>query len=312
MSSNCSQIHFDWKDCADYLSRKNVEVILTVFNIDFCESHKLIEKLGNVRAHELFEKNRDTIDHILNIYKDFIAREGWKGDGKVVIFRDTAQAISAAKRIIQHISWGNINHDVRIVISKGSMIFKKDVGRITSMALVHSERLHKHCEKNNIIVTQDIYDLLEPSSRGDFDGPKKTIIEKPETCISTYKYVFSSKFTIGKMKSVKFATDKNAKIVGILYAKEGTKIEEKWIGTNLLDLAKELFNKGEKVVLIEHGNKPIISALALKGNVDKGEIKKEKRYSSHAGYDVYWEQEAQFPHPIEIELGYDWILTIKW
>ncbi len=308
MSSDTVLNHTDWKDCVEFLCSERTEIILTVLNLDFCGSSEIIEKDNNFIAHEFLENSRNAIDKIFEVFKNDIAKGSWHGDSIVVVFKETVKAISAAQRIIRNLRWGNIKLSLRMAVDKNTIIFKKDIGRSTSKALIYTKRLReKYEEENIIIITEAIYDFLNPKMRDEFKYLGSVKIEKPNKSIIAYSLSFEPR------KLITFIVNSKGEIKNKFPKDEATKTELEEIGLspNVLSFAQKLCEKGKKVILIEQSDQPIISAMALHGSVDKEKMIKEKIYKSSSGYDVYWEQEVQFPHPIGIETDYDWILEVK-
>ena len=116
---------------------------------------------------------------------------------------------------------------------------------------------------------------------------------------------------MGKMKRVSFVADRDGKILQRTYEGDINELIDLGLGENVLDFAKLLSSKGEKTILIEQNEESCISASALEGVIEIDKIEEKKNYTSSDGYDVYWEKEGQLIHPVDIESGYDWILTAK-
>lgn len=114
-----------------------------------------------------------------------------------------------------------------------------------------------------------------------------------------------------QIKRVSFVTNNEGKILQCTYEGDKSELEEKGLRQNVLDFAIYRTHKGDKVILIEQGEKPCISALALQDVIEIEKIKHRKIYTSSPGYDVSWEKEGKNFHTVGIEINYDWILTVK-
>lgn len=114
-----------------------------------------------------------------------------------------------------------------------------------------------------------------------------------------------------KMKRVSFVINNEGKILQCSYEGNISELKEKGLGQNVLDFAIDRTYKGDRVILIEQGEEPCISALALQDVMEKEQIKHKKIYTSSPGYDVSWEKEGENFQSLGIETDYDWILTVK-
>jgi len=113
-----------------------------------------------------------------------------------------------------------------------------------------------------------------------------------------------------EMERVTFVVDYEGNILSTEYEKNNAEFKEYGLGTNALSFAKDMTKKGYSVLLVEQGENPFISAIALGEDTAKGNIVEKNEYKSKHGFYVVWESKCELIPNLGKETRFDWVITV--
>jgi len=142
--------------------------------IDYVESTKLIEEVGENDASRRINFYRDTVDRIFENFKGI--GKGWSGKRNTFyFFYDNENkaiedsAVKAAIDCLRELKVGiEVEIPVRISIGSGIVEYKDDPGKITSIEISYTGHIKSACPENSILITENVYFGLSEELKNKF------------------------------------------------------------------------------------------------------------------------------------------------